>query len=53
MKPILTSILDNDMYKFSMQQAVLELFPDANVSYRFKNRGGQRFNVKFLKLLQE
>ncbi len=53
MKPILTSILDNDLYKFTMQQAVLELYPDVMVSYRFKNRGEQRFNVRFLELLKE
>ena len=53
MKPIITSILDNDLYKFTMQQAVLELFPNEKVSYRFKNRGEQRFNVEFLRLLKE
>ncbi len=34
-----TGILDNDLYKFTMQQAVLELYPDAQVEYRFHNRG--------------
>jgi len=53
MRPIINSILDSDMYKFTMQQAVLELFPNENVSYRFKNRGKQRFNVRFLELLKE
>ncbi|KAJ3295137.1 nicotinate phosphoribosyltransferase [Borealophlyctis nickersoniae] len=28
-------------YKFSMQQAVLELYPTAEVSYRFKNRSSK------------
>jgi nicotinate phosphoribosyltransferase len=36
-----------------MQQAVLGLFPDAYVEYRFKNRGKQRFNVRFLELLKQ
>lgn len=53
MKPIINSILDNDLYKFSQQQAVLELFPDTQVTYRFKNRGEQRFNVRFLELLKQ
>ncbi len=53
MEPIITSILDNDMYKFTMQQAVLEIFPEAIVTYRFKNRGKQRFNVRFLELLKQ
>ncbi|KAJ3019666.1 nicotinate phosphoribosyltransferase [Thoreauomyces humboldtii] len=32
------SILDNDLYKFAMQQAVCDLFPTAHVEYRFKDR---------------
>jgi nicotinate phosphoribosyltransferase len=31
-----------------MQQAVLELFPNSNVEYRFKNRGKHRFTPAFL-----
>jgi nicotinate phosphoribosyltransferase len=50
---MLQSILDTDMYKLTMQQAVLELFPDVKVSYRFKNRGKQRFTPEFLQLLRQ
>ncbi len=32
------SILDNDLYKFSMQQAVLKLYPEVVVKYAFTNR---------------
>lgn len=46
---MIQSILDNDLYKLSMQMAVLELFPEACVEYRFINRGGQRFNEEFVK----
>jgi len=46
---VIQSILDNDLYKLSMQMAVLELFPEACVEYRFINRGGQRFNEEFVK----
>lgn len=35
---MIESILDTDLYKFTQQQAVLELFPDTNVSYVFSNR---------------
>ncbi len=45
---MIQSILDNDLYKLSMQMAVLELFPDAHVEYRFINRGRQRFNESFV-----
>ena len=52
MEPIITSMLDNDAYKASMQNFVLQLYPNTVVSYRFKNRGTQRFNQEFLKELQ-
>jgi len=32
------SVLDNDLYKFTMQQAVLDLYPHTQVEYRFTNR---------------
>lgn len=43
----ITSILDNDKYKFTMQQTVLEHYHDINVSYLFINRGKTRFNKIF------
>lgn len=49
---IIKSILDNDLYKFTQQQAVLELYPEAQVEYRFKNRGDHRFNEDFLVILR-
>jgi len=35
---IITSLLDTDLYKFTMMQVVLHQFPAAQVSYRFKCR---------------
>ena len=35
---IITSLLDTDLYKFTMMQAVLHQFPGAEVEYRFKCR---------------
>ena len=35
---IITSLLDTDLYKFSMMQAVLHQFPGAQVEYKFKCR---------------
>lgn len=49
---MIKSILDNDLYKFTMQLAVLELFPGAEAEYRFINRGAQRFSTEFVKELE-
>ena len=35
---IIKSILDDDMYKFTMQNAVVKHYPNTIVEYRFKNR---------------
>lgn len=49
---MITSLLNTDLYKLTMQQAVLELYPDVVAEYRFTNRGSQRFNEFFLRDLQ-
>jgi nicotinate phosphoribosyltransferase len=38
MTPIITSLLDNDLYKFTMMQAVLHQYPAAQVTYEFTCR---------------
>lgn len=43
----LTSILDNDFYKFTMQYAVVKLFPKAKARYAFINRGDHDFPPGF------
>ena len=43
------SLLDNDLYKFTMMKAVLLHYPEAEVEYRFFDRRPQgRFNEAFL-----
>jgi nicotinate phosphoribosyltransferase len=49
---MLTSILDNDFYKFTMQQCVLKLFPSAKARYRFNNRGKHSFPQGFAEALR-
>lgn len=44
--PIL-SFLDTDLYKFTMQQAVYNLYREAEVEYRFINRGRAEFPAGF------
>ncbi|MCZ4243791.1 nicotinate phosphoribosyltransferase [Pedobacter punctiformis] len=43
----LISILDNDFYKFTMQQGVVRLFPWARARYKFINRGNHSFPEGF------
>jgi nicotinate phosphoribosyltransferase len=44
---MIQSILDNDLYKFTMQQAVHSLYPRACAKYEFTNRGGTPFPPGF------
>jgi nicotinate phosphoribosyltransferase len=46
-------MLDNDFYKFTMQQGVVRLFPGAKARYQFINRGKHSFPPGFAKALQE
>ena len=49
---MIQSILDNDLYKFSMQQAVHMLYPRAEVEYEFINRDLTPFPDGFAKKIQ-
>ncbi|UNZ00440.1 nicotinate phosphoribosyltransferase [Zhouia spongiae] len=44
---IFNSILDNDFYKFTMQCAVVKLFPNVKAKYKFINRGEHKFPEGF------
>lgn len=48
----LESILDNDFYKFTMQYAVIKLFPRAKAKYQFINRGKHQFPAGFAEKLK-
>ncbi len=48
-----TSILDNDFYKFTMQQGVVKLFPGAKAKYQFINRGRHAFPLGFADTLRK
>ena len=53
---IIESLLDTDLYKFTMMQVVLHHFPEAQVEYRFKcrNRGVDlRPSTPIQRLLQQ
>lgn len=49
----LKSILDNDFYKITMQNAVVKLFPNERVQYRFINRGKHFFPDNFAEELRK
>ncbi len=49
----LLSLLDNDFYKFTMQQCVVKLFPKARARYAFINRGKHTFPPGFAAVLRE
>lgn len=49
----LPSILDNDFYKFTMQQCVVKLFPRAQARYAFINRGQHAFPEGFAAALKQ
>ena len=49
---IIPSILDNDFYKFTMQHAVVKLFPYAKARYQFINRGQHAFPPGFAEQLR-
>ncbi|HEV7621157.1 MAG TPA: nicotinate phosphoribosyltransferase, partial [Flavisolibacter sp.] len=48
----LHSFLDNDFYKFTMQQCVVKLFPKAKAKYKFINRGNHSFPPGFAEALR-
>lgn len=50
---MISSIIDNDFYKFTMQNAVVKLFPRAKAKYKFINRGNNKFPDGFDKELRK
>lgn len=49
---MIRSVLDQDLYTFTVGQAVLENYPEAVVSSRFNNRKGTTFNDDFFALFR-
>jgi nicotinate phosphoribosyltransferase len=50
---IITSLLDTDLYKFTMMQVVLHQFPGAQVEYRFKCRNPGAQLAPFVEEIRE
>jgi len=50
---IIKSILDTDLYKLTMQQAIMQKFPYAGARFKFINRGKHNFSASFVKILLE
>jgi len=53
MEQIITSLLDQDLYKLSMGNAVFRLFPDVNVRYQFIDRGNTDWPDGFVDHLRD
>lgn len=55
-QPLISSILDTDLYKITMQNAALKLFPNLKVKYSFIDRGNmdypEGFDVELRKQIQ-
>ncbi len=47
MNSVIVSLLENDLYKFTMQQLILRMFPKVNVRYELINRGKTQFPEGF------
>jgi len=45
---IINSILDTDLYKLSMQNAITKLYPRAEVRYQFIDRNATYFPEKMI-----
>ena len=50
---IIRDFIDNDLYKFTTMNAIQKMFPDAEVVYRFVNRGETEFPEGFAEALQK
>jgi nicotinate phosphoribosyltransferase len=50
---MINSLLDNDLYKFTMQNAVIKHFPRVKVRYQFINRGKTTFPEGFAQELRK
>lgn len=48
MKPIVRSLLEQDLYKFTMQQVMLHQFPDAHARYDFACRNDSKYPLASL-----
>jgi nicotinate phosphoribosyltransferase len=53
MRPIITSLLDVDLYKYSMQYAVIQKFPETEVQYIFIDRNNTKYPPQFIDLFKD
>lgn len=50
---IIESLLDTDLYKLTMMQAVLHQFPDTQVEYTFKCRNKAKWNDRVIRQIKD
>ena len=51
-QPIIKSLLDTDLYKFTMLQVMLHQFPQAHSVYHFKCRNWQDLSFSLTELIE-
>ncbi len=52
-RPIIRSVLDNDLYSLTMAQAIMRWYDRVNVGYTFNNRGGTKFSSVLTNALRQ
>lgn len=53
MATVIASILDNDLYKFSMGYGYMKLYPDAEGTFQFKDRENRQYNAYTVEKIKE
>ena len=48
---IIKSILDTDLYKFTVSNAYFQLYPNAECTFTFNDRNKEKYDKKFLEML--
>ncbi len=51
--PIIQSLLDTDLYKYTMQQSMVRRYPGATAKMAFRSRGHLPINLSWLSCVEK